>query len=391
VHETKTNQAVGWFPQNSAERDQVREQLKRLLAHRLFQHSKRYGSLLQYIVEHCLEGKKDGFKERTIGVEVFGRDPDYDTNSDPVVRVTATELRKRLAQYYVAAQHEGELRIDLPVGSYVPEFHLPEQKSSPVRKSRTRYWPVFLLLAVILAGFAWWMKTRETNTAMDWFWKPVLDSHGDVLICVAPSRSFNPRQSVPERPLTLGDLHNFERYDVPMADLMALSRISGYLMSRGKRYDFRNSASARLTEFRERPTVLVGGFNNEWTMRLLPELRFSFEADSNLKVFSIKDNQNTARQWGVDFNLPYEKLTEDYGLISRVMSPTTEQMMVSVAGITGFGTVAAGEFLNSESNMQLLSKAAPPAWKGSNLQVVLKTRVIHGSRGPSHIVATAFW
>src|ERR1700678_2722699 len=103
----------------------VREQLKRLLAHPLFTNSKRYPVLLAYTVEQTLLGHANELKERTIGVEAFGREPSYDVNLDPVVRTTAAEVRKRLIQYYYNTDHVGELLIELPVGSYIPSFRDP--------------------------------------------------------------------------------------------------------------------------------------------------------------------------------------------------------------------------------------------------------------------------
>ena len=103
----------------------VREQLNRLLAHPLFTNSKRYPVLLAYTVEQALLGNAGELKERTIGVEAFGREPNYDVNLDPVVRTTAAEVRKRLMQYYYSPDHAGELIIELPVGSYVPLFREP--------------------------------------------------------------------------------------------------------------------------------------------------------------------------------------------------------------------------------------------------------------------------
>src|SRR5271168_16309 len=100
----------------------VREQLGRLVAHPLFTNSKRYPVLLTYIVEQTLLGNAGDLKERTIGVEAFGREPRYDVNLDPVVRTTAAEVRKRLIQYYYSTDHAGELVIELPLGSYVPSF-----------------------------------------------------------------------------------------------------------------------------------------------------------------------------------------------------------------------------------------------------------------------------
>ena len=85
----------------------VRVQLEQLLASNLFCHSTRYPALLQYIVEQTLEGHGNKLKERLIGIEVFHRAPDYDTNAEPIVRVTAAEVRKRIAQYYHEAEHRG--------------------------------------------------------------------------------------------------------------------------------------------------------------------------------------------------------------------------------------------------------------------------------------------
>src|ERR1700685_2749008 len=103
----------------------VRDQLKRLLAHPLFANSKRYPVFLAYTVEQALLGNAGELKERTIGVEAFGREPNYDVNLDPVVRTTAAEVRKRLIQYYYSPDHAGELIIELLVGSYVPLFREP--------------------------------------------------------------------------------------------------------------------------------------------------------------------------------------------------------------------------------------------------------------------------
>ena len=101
---------------------QIREQLERLLAHPLFANSKRYPALLAYVVEQTLLGNAADLKERSIGIEVFGRAPTYDANADPVVRITAGEVRKRLSQYYYDSARDSEVVIELPTGSYVPVF-----------------------------------------------------------------------------------------------------------------------------------------------------------------------------------------------------------------------------------------------------------------------------
>src|ERR1700691_5736286 len=102
-------------------------QLDLLIQDEVFRSSKRSVAFLKYVVEMTLNGSADQIKERTIGVEVFGRHPSYDTNLDHIVRTAATELRKRLATYYVDEKHRSELRMTLVPGSYIPRFALPGQ------------------------------------------------------------------------------------------------------------------------------------------------------------------------------------------------------------------------------------------------------------------------
>src|ERR1039457_5047088 len=114
--------------------EEVREQLSRLLANPYFSHSKRFPTFLQFVIEQTLAGEADNIKERTLGIEIFGRDADYDTASDPIVRVTAAGIRKRVAQYYQDPAHVNEMRIALPSGSYIPKFYWPKGANDPVLK-----------------------------------------------------------------------------------------------------------------------------------------------------------------------------------------------------------------------------------------------------------------
>src|ERR1019366_5720101 len=108
---------------STASRHEVRAHLEQVLASPHFRHSRRCSALLRFVVEHSLDNQGKPIKERTLGHAVFDRDLGYDTNQDAVVRNAAAEVRKRLAQYY---QETGlaatGLRIELPLGTYVPEF-----------------------------------------------------------------------------------------------------------------------------------------------------------------------------------------------------------------------------------------------------------------------------
>lgn len=99
----------------------IREHLDVVLASDEFSSSRRASELLQHLVERALTGDSASLKERLLGVEIFHRRSDYNTSTDAIVRVTANDVRRRLAQFY--SRHPDQpLRISLPLGSYVPDF-----------------------------------------------------------------------------------------------------------------------------------------------------------------------------------------------------------------------------------------------------------------------------
>jgi hypothetical protein len=100
----------------------LRHHLTEIIEGAAFRGSHRSGQFLRYIVEQALAGQFDSLKERVIGMELFGRTPSYDTSEDAIVRVTASDVRKRLLQHYGRYGSSSEFRVSLPLGSYVPEF-----------------------------------------------------------------------------------------------------------------------------------------------------------------------------------------------------------------------------------------------------------------------------
>src|SRR6266446_530181 len=101
----------------------VREELRRLLEGAAFRTSKRCREFLEYIVAHTISGPSGALKERSIGVELFLLPQDFDAGQHTIVRVTANEVRKKLAQHYLAENGSYHpVRIGLPPGSYSAEF-----------------------------------------------------------------------------------------------------------------------------------------------------------------------------------------------------------------------------------------------------------------------------
>ncbi len=95
------------------------EHLREVIEGPAFKASHRSGQFLKYIVDQAIAGHFDSLKERVIGIELFGRSPSYDTGEDAIVRVTASDVRKRLLQHYGKDGATSEFRISLPLGAYI--------------------------------------------------------------------------------------------------------------------------------------------------------------------------------------------------------------------------------------------------------------------------------
>ncbi len=132
----------------------VRDELEKVLSSKGFVRNDRLSGFLRFVVEQELSGRGDELKESVIGVEYFGRQPDYDVRQDSVVRNEAGKLRARLAEYYVGEGAADGLVIELPKGGYKPVFRHIEKATAPLpqpARSRRRVW---LWLAVAMAGCA---------------------------------------------------------------------------------------------------------------------------------------------------------------------------------------------------------------------------------------------
>lgn len=381
--------------------EEVRGQLARVLASPLFHHSRHYPSLLRYVVNETLEGRGSHLKERALGVEVFGRDPEYDTNADPVVRTSACEVRKRIAQYYHELGHENEIRIDLPAGSYVPEFRYPAARPVPVvvpvphpdSNWRSRLQEIIrrnvLLIAIMGTVAVIGLAAAEMSiapSAIESFWNPVWRSADSVMLAMGG----NVPPSSDSSPIFRDVMHNDV---VAFSDALTMARLNGVAREYGKkRLDIRRATAFTLTDLRKGPTILVGAFNNAWTMRLNGDLRFSYVWDAETHTGMIHDRQNPSnRSYIHDPSVPYAQLTQDYAVVSRFFDPLTERMVVVVGGMGRDGTIAAGEFVTTPRYLEMLAGRAPRHWERMNLQVLLATDIVKGNTGPPRILATYFW
>jgi hypothetical protein len=398
------------------ERTAIQEQLERLLSNSHFNQSRRFPSFLRFVIDKTLLGQTDMLKERTLGIEIFGREADYDTASDPIVRVTATEIRKRIAQYYQEPGHETELRVTLPAGSYIPQFHWPQaaREGSPAQtvtallppgsvpieplqaknlpmRPRTGFRRLALVLAVIAVGAAAIYLWRSAqHSPFDFFWGPLVKSSEPVLFCVADQSHYSTitlRDAAdPSRQTQLSD----NLTAIIIDDLNPIVRVAGLLQSSGKKYTLKGEGTTNLMDLRNGPTVFIGAFDNAWTLRLTAPLRYHFVVNHEMTDFGIVDSTKPG-QSGWVVNRQQQMTTNnyrDFAIVARFTDATTGKLAVIIAGVARGGTRVATEYLTDPTDLAQLVRAAGGK---KNMEVVLSTRIIDGEPGTPKVEASYFW
>jgi hypothetical protein len=415
--------AESWTPTSDYEKGAVEQQLEHLLASPLFHSSKRYGQFLRFVVARALDGQGNHLKERVLGLEIFERPADYDTNTDPIVRVTAAEIRKRIDQYYQDPKHSQEIRIFLSSGSYVPHFSWPGHPNGfpdaptappasgltvfkaesvtvpanpPVLRSTgfsARAKTLVVMAALLFVLVSAWAALREPHsTVVRQFWQPFVNSPEPTLFCLADQpqyASIRLRDAAdPQHVTMLPDT----MVTVIIDDVDPLVDIAGMLRTYGKNYRVLGESSTTLTDLRRSPSVFIGAFDNGWTLRLTAPLRFHFGNDASMTKFWIEDhNDPEKREWLLDREQQKTEDYKDYAIVARFVPRDTDQVSVVAAGIGRGGTVAAGEFLVNENRMDEIVKQLPFDWQKKNIEVVLETQVIQGRSGPPRVKAVHVW
>ncbi|MDR3413368.1 MAG: hypothetical protein P4L87_20845 [Formivibrio sp.] len=387
----------------------ILSQVERIVASPAFCNSKRYPRFLKFIVEQTLFGHADLLKERLLGIEVFDRTPEYDLATDPIVRVAAGEVRKRLAQYYVENSHDNEIRVYLHPGSYVPEFQLPEKETGPREPLNTasligappQEIPVIhstrhrnrvragMILAMLALATIPCLYLLSRQSPVREFWRPFLESANSPLICLGDGGHFLPDPVNEGSGLRTG-LNSYDH--LALGDVEALNRISAILARDGKVATISNSRSTSFADLCRQPVVLIGGSPNQWTMRYMKLLRYQLVRDFSPGVNGILDRESpTHLNWAVDFNTPYSSIPKEYAIVARFHNPTTGQPTVIAAGVGANGEIAAAEFLTTPAYLREFIQNAPRGWKQRNIEIILETEMINGASGPPHIVTTYIW
>ncbi len=413
-------------PITKAQRAAIVRELESILTSKVFRASKRSQQFLSYVVNQTLEGHADLLKERSLGVELFHRPPSYSTGEDGVVRVQAGEVRRRLEQFYHEQGGSSPVRIELPVGSYTPQIRwnrdatpMDHETPHPAKNHRKLRLAtvtglglgVVLVLVVISARVH---SAKPSRSALDQFWSPVFATSQPVLICVAKPIVYRPSLNLyrtyskthpnefhaevdrydralpldPKEMVAWGDIVEFPGFGVAMGDAYVAAQLSALFARINKPSQVRIGSHYSFADLRNSPAVLVGAFNNRWTLQMTSNLRFVF-AEEEGRLW-IADRSSPGKVWSYGLG-PHGEVAEDYGVVTRLLDSKTGQALIAVAGIGQDGTQAAGEFISGPDYLRECLRTAPPDWQKKNLQVLVHTSVTESVAGPPRVVATYFW
>jgi hypothetical protein len=413
--------------------DEIRRQLQQILASPAFHGSKRCQQFLEYVCVKSLAGEAGALKERSVAVEVFGRSPNTDLGEDTIVRVGAREVRKRLAQYYVTPDGaHSEVRIDLPSGSYAPEFRYitvaPERedlpaapialtavKALPPRGQRKLItWTVVALAAMFAALVVSRLSAPSPNKqAFQRFWEPVFLSKEPLLIAMAHPIVYHPSGralklseqnlppqevpmqraiQVPPKELNGSDLVPVFNQYVGFGDMVAANEVTAMLARKALSVRVRLASNVEFADLRNVQALLIGAVTNRWSMEMQQAWRFRFGWTLGTRTV-IEDTQakgNAPREWSItamdDGSAP-----DDYLLVCRIHSPSTGGWLMVGAGLKQFGTEAAGRLLADPEQLGAILRKLPAGWESKNLQLVLHARVIRNIPALPDVVASYVW
>jgi hypothetical protein len=390
---------------NPEQVEALRAHLDELAEGAAFRGSHRSQQFLRYVIEKALRGSVDQLKERTIGIELFHRVPAYDTGEDAIVRVTASDVRRRLFQHYGRYGETSRFRILLPPGSYVPEIEwqplaasapdtLPPPSGSsdgPALTARAslaeapvhprRNGGSFVAVAVVLGllmviaplAFRHWKSSSSTAAAV-LPWKAIFRP-GHTVQLITSDPNLEQLQELTGSDISVSDYAN-QRYvnglqaltpvqqqfyqfylhaddaaavDTPLA--VNIARLAPASVP----FQVRSARTLRVSDMQTGDSLVLIGSprSNPWFDFFENQLdfRFVFSKDLNQEIIQNLHPRPgeraiyspTARGFGTG---------ESFAIIALVQDPNQSGQVLLLAGADGEGTEAAGHLVTDLPRLQ---------------------------------------
>jgi hypothetical protein len=388
----------------------VLAELDAILASAPFSGSKRCHDFLECVVRHALAGQYDELSERFLGVELFGRKVDFDTGADSIVRVRASDVRRRLAQYYSERSSPSEVTIGLSSGTYIPTFQWPiaEDKKvdavsapdSPPDKSpsvtaeplRSTAWSAklrspksLLIISTLLLLATAVVAVRNFRpvagkSALDQFWNPFLQNKTKVTIRFGDTHHYRlsselmkkVEENQPSIVVKPGDIIKLNS-TTTNGDVRGVISLAGFMNSRGVVTQALWPGETHDVSLDGFSAIYIGTFNNVWSMNLNRNLRFFFDSGNEEQdpAWFIRDRLHPDKRW-IGEKATAQRYGRSYALITRIIDPDRKRVQIAIGGVDQWSTQAACEFLTDGAAMGELAHNAPDGWQERNLQILLE-------------------
>ena len=202
-----------------------------------------------------------------------------------------------------------------------------------------------------------------------------------------PGWMAEPSKLLPGPTIALRDLVPITDQFITVGDSYLSSELCVLFARRSKLYHLRYGNDISYGEIRYSPTILIGAFNNDWTLRTTADLPLIFEG----RPPSVRERGGRHRVWTLPDMDIAGHTSEDYALVSRLIDGRTGQVLISAAGITQYGTRAAAEFLTIPVYLRAALGGAPKSWSGAHCEFLLHTKILGGEPGPPQVVTSRFW
>ena len=411
-----------------SEHDQFAKQIEVLVGSGTLHGSESLCKLLRYLGRHALEDPVGRVKEYQIATEVFGRRPDFDPQSDSMIRVQVGRLRAKLGEYYSSEGANDPIIVELPKGTYHLQFHrrtpsgIREHPAFPPTDiasslahdpvARRDFWkPAAIVLAVLLAGALVVMTSlltsrKSSSTVLagasepapadfQELWKPFIRSPEEPWL-IFSNAAFIGRPETGMRYYNPAHDAGGEIWDhyTGVGEVLAVHELDQVFDLFHRRIRVKRGSLFSLDDVRNNDLIFLGSPSENLTLTEIPTTReFVFQRltdgsrKGDLAIVNVHPREGEAKSFVATPS--NEPLTEDYAVISFMPGLDPSRSVMIFAGTTTFGTQGAVEYACHRTTVrQLLSRLTlNKAGELNPFEAIVRVKVARGVPVESELVA----
>jgi hypothetical protein len=382
----------------AADSSQLFQQLERLTKSHSLRGSESLRKLLEYLARQAVEHPEAPLKEYQIATEVYGRQANFDPQSDSTIRVQAGRLRIKLAEYYATEGTNDPIVVTIPKGSYHLVFEskqapLAPEATSPTSETAASVGEIetvsvrrrlalstlvacLIVAVIVLASWLWAHKRSAvagastvagpmTHGPLAEFWRPFTSVQEEPWV-IFSNAAFVGRPETGMRYLTSHEEATTRVYDhyTGVGEVLAVHALDEVFNSLGRKLRVKRGSLFSLDDANNTNLIFVGSPSENLSLHDIPGTQeFVFErvaSGARKGDLAVVNRHPKAGESASYLASPSSaSLTEDYGVIALLPGVSPERFMMIVAGTTTFGTQGSVEFVCRADSVQKLMREIP--------------------------------